>query len=157
MKKLSILDAKIITSKTGYTLNTFVVLDNHGKALEDNYRANVIANALTATLVQKTYRPTPIKAISAKLTQFKFRTQVSYVKAPAKNRTMLELVALDHPGLLVQIAKVFQQLKLQIHSAKITTFGEKAEDVFMLSNKNNDALSTIEQDDLSKQLIVALD
>ncbi len=157
MKKLSILDAKIITSKTGYTLNTFVVLDNHGKPLEDNYRATAIAKALTQKLSQKTHIPLPIKVISKKLTQFKFRTQVSFVKAPAKNRTMLELVTLDHPGLLAQIAQVFQQLSLRIHSAKITTFGEKAEDVFTLSNKENNALSEQEQQDLKEKLVAALD
>ena len=156
-KKLSILDAKIITSKTGYTLNTFVVLDNHGKALEDNYRAETIKKALTEKLAQKTNIPIPIKVISKKLTQFKFRTQVSFVKAPAKNRTMLELVTLDHPGLLAQIAYVFQQLSLHIHSAKITTFGEKVEDVFTLSNNDNNALSEQEQQKLTDKLITALD
>jgi [protein-PII] uridylyltransferase len=157
LKKLSILDAKIITSKTGYTLNTFVVLDNHGKPLEDNYRANAIANALTKKLTLKKHIPAPIKEISKKLKQFKFRTQVSFVKAPAKNRTMLELVTLDHPGLLAQIAYIFQQQSLRIHSAKITTFGEKAEDVFTLSNISNDALSEQEQQKLTDKLIAALD
>lgn len=156
-KRLSIHDAKIITSKTGYTLNTFVVLDNHGKALEDNYRTAAIAKALTEKLTLKTHTPILVKPISAKLKQFKFRTQVSFVKAPAKNRTMLELVTLDHSGLLAQIAQVFQQLTLHIHSAKITTFGEKAEDVFILSNEKNNALSEQEQQNLAELLTSTLD
>jgi len=157
MKKLSILDAKIITSKTGYTLNTFVVLDSHGKPLEDNYRSTAIATALVEKLNKKTDLPAPVKNISKKLTQFKFRTQISFVKAPAKNRVMLEIVTLDHPGLLAVIAHVFQQASLRIHSAKITTFGEKAEDVFTISNKDNLALTEQEQLDIVDKLIAELD
>jgi [protein-PII] uridylyltransferase len=160
-KKLSIHDAKIITSKTDYTLNTFVVLDHHGKALTDNYRAIGIANALTEKLTLHNYCPVISKVISkvisAKLRQFKFRVQVNFVKAPAKNKTTLELVTLDHPGLLAQIAQVFQQLSLHIHSAKITTFGEKVEDVFTLSNDKNDALSEQQQQALTEKLTAVLD
>ena len=54
---------------------------------------------------------------------------------------MLEIVALDHPGLLANIAAIFQKCNIQIHSAKITTFGEKAEDVFTVSNNDNKALT----------------
>ena len=66
-------------------------------------------------------------------------------------------MTLDHPGLLAQIAQVFQQLSLRIHSAKITTFGEKAEDVFTVSNKENNALSEHEQQDLKEKLVATLD
>lgn len=156
-KKLSILDAKIITSKTGYTLNTFVVLDSKGKALEYNDRAVAIKNALTEKIALKTQVYPTVKPITAKLTQFKFKTQVSFIKSPAKNRTMLEIVTLDHSGLLAQMAQVFQQLSLHIYSAKITTFGEKADDVFTLSTADNKALSEQEQHDLAEKLTLALD
>ncbi len=160
-KKLSIHDAKIITSKTGYTLNTFVVLDHRGKALEDNYRATTIADTLTAKLaenfIENNSAPIMTRPSNHKLKQFKIKTQVSFVKSPAKNKTMIEIIALDHPGLLTQIAQVFQHLALTIHSAKITTFGEKAEDVFTLSNHENKALSEQEQQLLAEKLQAALD
>ena len=157
MKKLSILDAKIITSKTGYTLNTFVVLDNKGKTLDDRGRALAIANALVTKLALPTYSHPTVKPLTKKMTQFKFKTQVSFVKSPVKNKTMLEIVTLDHPGLLAQIAQVFQQQALQIHTAKITTFGEKAEDVFTLSNCENNALSETEQLTIVDKLTAELD
>ena len=65
---------------------------------------------------------------------------------------MLEIVALDHPGLLANIAAVFQKCKLQIHSAKITTFGEKAEDVFTVSNADNEALTKAQEQALEVML-----
>ena len=62
---------------------------------------------------------------------------------------MLEIIALDHPGLLADLARIFQQQKIQIHSAKITTFGEKVEDVFTVSNSSETALTEAEKTKLS--------
>ena len=65
---------------------------------------------------------------------------------------MIEIVALDHPGLLANIAAIFQRCKVQIHSAKITTFGEKAEDVFTVSNIDNQPLTDAQKATLKAML-----
>ena len=82
-----------------------------------------------------------VKPLAKRFKQFKVKTQVSFIESTRKNRTIIEIVALDHPGLLANIAAIFQKCQIQIHSAKITTFGEKAEDVFTVSNDDNEALS----------------
>jgi [protein-PII] uridylyltransferase len=150
-KQLSIHDAKIITSKNGYTTNTFVVLDNQGLPINDAGRAAMIAEALTKVLSESQCL-VKVKPLAKRLEQFSIPTQVNFIETSAKNRTMLEIVVLDHPGLLANIAQVFQKCEVHIHSAKITTFGEKAEDVFTLSNKNNQALTLEEQDALTIML-----
>ena len=150
-KQLSIHDAKIITTKNNYTVNTFVVLDNQGKPIDDASRAIMIAEALTKVLSESQCL-VKAKPLAKRFEQFSIPTQVSFIENSTKNRTMLEIVALDHPGLLAKIAKVFQKCEVHIHSAKITTFGEKAEDVFTLSNKNNQALTIEEQDALTVML-----
>ncbi|WP_274050476.1 [protein-PII] uridylyltransferase [Thalassomonas haliotis] len=151
-KKLSIHDAKIITSKTGYTLNTFVVLDSHGKAINDSYRAQETAAALARKLSQQSLSDVTLQPISKRLKQFKLPTQVSFIDNNTKRTTLVEIVALDRPGLLASIAQVFQDCKIKIHSAKITTFGEKAEDVFTVSNSDNIALTEAEQAELTSRL-----
>jgi [protein-PII] uridylyltransferase len=143
-KKLSIHDAKVTTSKTGYTVNTFVVLDNHNKAINDSTRASMVARSLSANLASQKSR-IRAKPLAKRFKQFKVKTQVSFIESTTKNRTMLEIIALDHPGLLANIAAVFQKSKIQIHSAKITTFGEKAEDVFTVSNNDNQALTKAQE------------
>lgn len=153
-KRLSIHDAKIITSKSGYTLNTFVVLDQQGKALDDSCRTLEIAESLTAFLEQKQTKKLITKTLPKRLHQFKVPTQVNFIETSSKNRTLIEIVALDHPGLLANFAQVFQEYKIRIHSAKITTFGEKAEDVFTVSNAARKALSAQEQEELTKMLCV---
>ena len=152
LKKLSIHDAKIITTKTGYTVNTFIVLDSRGKALKESYQTLEIAQAITDKLTQDNYCTLPLQPARREVKHFKFPLQVSFIKLNAKSKTMIEIIALDRPGLLGNIAQVFQQLKINIHSAKITTFGEKADDVFTISNSKNMALTAEEKQRLQDKL-----
>ena len=151
-KKLSIHDAKIITSKTGYTVNTFVVLDQRNKPIDDSYRAQEISASLVDALANPELHNIRLQPISKRLQQFDVPTQVSFIKTDKKLTTMLEIVAVDRPGLLASFAQVFQSLKINIHSAKITTFGERAEDVFTVSNSKNRALTEEEKIQLDERL-----
>ena len=150
-KRLSIHDAKIISSKKGYTLNTFVVLDKKNKAITDTHRALDITKSLTKALMKPSQK-FKNKAAPAYIDNFKIPTRVSFIKTATEKTTLLEIIALDHPGLLAKFAKVFQQNNINIHSAKITTFGEKAEDVFTVSNVDNLALTLEQQEQLSTML-----
>ena len=160
-KKLSIHDAKIITSKSGYTLNTFVVLDQRGKAIKDIERTAEIAHSITKTLTEKTLTEKTltqikIQPISKRLKHFKTPTRVSFIKINGKRGSLLEIVSADRPGLLAIISQIFRDKNINIHSAKITTFGEKIEDVFTISNSNDQALTADEQAELSKTLFEEL-
>ena len=79
---------------------------------------------------------------------FSIKPQVRFLPT-ASNKTMIELVALDVPGLLARIGAVFTQLNLSLQAAKITTTGETAEDFFIVSS-NNEAL-----DESAKQILQA--
>jgi [protein-PII] uridylyltransferase len=50
------------------------------------------------------------------------------------NRSVLELIAGDRPGLLCDVGKVLMQEKVELHAAKIMTVGERAEDVFYVTD-----------------------
>jgi [protein-PII] uridylyltransferase len=156
-KKLSIHDAKIITTKTGYTVNTFIILDSRGKALKESYQTIEIATALSEKLKQDDFCDMPLQPARREVKHFKFPIQVSFIKIASKSKTMIEIIALDRPGLLGNIAKVFQQLHINIHSAKITTFGEKADDVFTLSTSENMALTDEEKQQLADKLTQEID
>ncbi|SET33489.1 [protein-PII] uridylyltransferase [Thalassotalea agarivorans] len=151
-KRLSIHDAKIITSKTGFTVNTFVILDQRNKPIDDNYRALEIANALTECLSRDKAVSQRSSAMPKHLKPFNVKTRTTFIDKPEASQTMLEIVALDHPGLLAGFASVFQRCNIHIHSAKITTFGEKAEDMFMISNAQNQPLSEHEKQELTELL-----
>ena len=151
-KKLSIHDAKIITTKTGYTVNTFVVLDSRNKPLRERFYTKEISQALVDKLNQEGVCDLPEPKLTRHIKQFKVPLRVNFIKIHVKNRTMIEIIALDRPGLLSNIGQVFQKEQINIHSAKITTFGEKADDVFTISTKENDALTPDQQEDLAIRL-----
>ncbi len=48
---------------------------------------------------------------------------------------MVEIATLDHPGLLAKVGGLFMMQGLDIHSAKIATLGERAEDIFFVTKK----------------------
>lgn len=156
-KKLSIHDAKIITTKTGYTVNTFIILDSRGKALKESYHTNEIAKALSEKLKQDNIINIPLQPARREVKQFTFPLKASFIKITSKTKTMIEIIALDRPGLLGNIAQVFQELKLSIHSAKITTFGEKADDVFTISTNENTALTEAQKKQLADKLTQEID
>jgi [protein-PII] uridylyltransferase len=45
----------------------------------------------------------------------------------------LTIVASDRPGLLYSVARQLSDYRLNLHSAKINTLGDRAEDVFLVS------------------------
>ena len=156
-KKLSIHDAKIITTKTGFTVNTFVVLDSRNKPLRERFYTKEISQALVDKLGQDSVCDLPEPKLARHMKKFKVPLRVNFIKIHAKNRTMIEIIALDRPGLLSNIAQVFQEEQINIHSAKITTFGEKADDVFTISTVENNELTMQEKEALALRLTADID
>ncbi|UJF18905.1 bifunctional uridylyltransferase/uridylyl-removing protein GlnD [Vibrio sp. SS-MA-C1-2] len=149
-KNLSVHDAQVMSSKDHFALDTFLVLDQSGQAIaEDRHIAIIkaIGNALTN-------KPNKIKSkkIPKKLSHFNVPTQTSFILSKNRKRSMMELIALDTPGLLAKVGSVFAEQKLTLHSAKITTIGERAEDFFILTNEEGHALTIEQQEQLTDKL-----
>ncbi|MGJ8693312.1 MAG: [protein-PII] uridylyltransferase [Thalassotalea sp.] len=156
-RKLSIHDAKIITSKNGFTLNTFVVLDQFDNPINDEARALDIAAALSKAISHNELKAVAVQPVSKRLKQFKVPIQINFSRASSSKRTTLEISSLDRPGLLASIGQVFNDCHINIHSAKITTFGERAEDVFTISNSQYEHLTEQEQSLLTERLSAEID
>ena len=60
---------------------------------------------------------------------------------PDGRRTVLSLVATDRPGLLADVSRVLRGQRLRVHDARIATFGERAEDVFLISDEHDRPLA----------------
>ena len=153
-KKLTIHDAKILSSRDNYSLTTFTVLEQDGDQVDhDKYnRLKVsIENALIApdSVNIQNYRLARVKRY------FKFPAKVTYL--PTKhNNTLLEIIAFDSPGILANIADVFNENKLIVDIAKITTIGERAEDLFIVTTLEGEALSKEQEKRLKADLIEEL-
>ncbi|UYG08176.1 [protein-PII] uridylyltransferase [Halomonas sp. M4R1S46] len=133
---LSIHDARIATSSNDWTLNTFIVLDDHGRAIRDPGRLEEIRRHLVEELDDPDDYPQIVtRHTPRQLKHFRVPTEVSIEQDPANERTMLELTAPDRPGLLARVGRIFMEQDIALSAAKIATLGERVEDVFFITDK----------------------
>ena len=72
---------------------------------------------------------------------FTTATRVNFRSSTSVDQTVFELITADRPGLLSDVGKVFIDQGINISSAKIMTIGERAEDVFYISDLEGHALT----------------
>jgi [protein-PII] uridylyltransferase len=156
MHNLNIHDALIITNKKGFALDTFIVLDPNGQTVQKDRHQGLI-KSLEKALKQPTYKGVTIKAPKQRLRSFLVPTQVNFLSAFNDRQTYMELIALDRPALLACVGEVFANLDLSLSSAKIATIGEHIEDLFILTDKNKQALSDDTCQKLRESITNAID
>lgn len=155
-KNLNIHEAVIITNRENFALDTFIVLDPNGKTVSSDRFPSIIDGVLRA-LQQPTYQRTRVRRPSPALKHFDVPTQVNFLSTLSDRKTYLELIALDRPGLLACVGEVFAKLNLSLRSAKISTIGEHVQDLFVLTDKDNHALTDEICYQLREAIIVALE
>lgn len=140
--QMNIVDAKIYPVDGDYIIAKFLVLDSQGKPLtEDQAQLNALAVELNEQLdAQEIYRPQHESRTPRQLKFFPVPTQAQFIHNAEKNISALEVITADRPGLLATIADIFIENKLILTNAKITTLGEKVEDVFFVTDQNNQYL-----------------
>ncbi|MBL4830126.1 MAG: bifunctional uridylyltransferase/uridylyl-removing protein GlnD [Aliivibrio sp.] len=151
-RNFTILNAQIMTSKDGYSLDTFIILD-HKNQLIDMDRHSQIVEQLTHILEQECAPEIRIRRTPRNLQHFHVKTQVDFLPTKTGKRTLLELVALDIPGLLTIISVTLSSLNINLHAAKISTIGERAEDLFIITSEQGTPLTTKQQDQLQSALL----
>jgi [protein-PII] uridylyltransferase len=87
---------------------------------------------------------------------FTTATQVNFSDDAENGRTILEVVAGDRPGLLSEIGKVLWNQHVELHGAKIMTVGERAEDVFYVTDEAGRPLEDARRATLATALQQAL-
>ncbi len=150
-KNLTVLDAKIMTSKDGYVLDTFVVLDQNNLPLSDDRHPKLIEKL--KQVLQGNTSPKMKHRPSRRLQHFTVPTKIAYLPTKNSKHTRLEVVALDSPGLLSVIGTTIAEQHLNLLAAKITTIGERAEDFFVLTNPMGTPLTQEEQIELRSALL----
>ncbi|MCP9338121.1 [protein-PII] uridylyltransferase [Stutzerimonas xanthomarina] len=140
---LNIHDARIITSSSQFTLDTYIVLDADGTPIgNDPERTEEIRQGLIDALRNPDDYLTIIqKRVPRQLKHFAFPPQVTIHNDMQRPQTIIEVVAPDRPGLLARIGQLFLDFDLSVQNAKIATLGERVEDVFFVTNADNQPLS----------------
>lgn len=151
-KGLSVHDAKILSSRDNYSLSTFTVLEADGERI-DSAKVQRLRKAILDSLLQ----PDVVNANTVRLGRVKrnFKVEPRITFLPSKrNHTQLEVVAFDAPGILADIGQVLVKHDLSLDMAKISTIGERAEDLFIVSTLQGEPL-TVEQEQSLKESLVA--
>lgn len=155
---LDVQDARIITATKAFSLDTYVVLDRFGTLLTDPEREATVIEALKDALSHSDEYPGLMqRRIPRQLRHFDIENTVDISINPALNQNMVEIATLDHPGLLAKIGGLFMMQGLDIHSAKIATLGERAEDIFFVTKKDGNLMTPEESAEFAAALKTALD
>jgi [protein-PII] uridylyltransferase len=129
----TIVEAKIHTTRHGYALNSFQIMEAASSSSAYRDIMNYVEHELAQQIAQG--GALTISAggrVSRQLKHFPIPTEVE-LRPDNKGLTVLSLTAGDRPGLLAHIAQIFDQRGIRLHRAKINTLGSRAEDVFWIS------------------------
>ena len=97
------------------------------------------------------------RKIPRRARMFTTKTVVDFLDSPEQGRTVMELIAADRPGLLSKVGQTFIKQGVDIRTAKIMTIGERAEDVFYLTDESGSPLDSDAQQRLRDELVRELD
>jgi len=154
---LNIIDARVITSNNGFTLDTFLVLDRDAKQITNTGRQHEICTKLNNSL----HHPDDISQTSIALTRqqkhFPIATKIHFRDDEKNRRTQMEVVTSDRPGLLARLASGMLHCNLLLQNAKIATFGERAEDIFLITNTQQKPLQDKDKNCLRETISKLLD
>ncbi len=138
---LNIVDARIMPSNDNYTVDTYIVLEDNGEPIAGRYRLNEIKEQLQHLLANPKRGDDRVhRQVARQLKHFPIPPQVIFHDDPNNERTIMEVVASDRPGLLSAIARVMAESHIQLQNAKISTLGERVEDIFFITDENNQPL-----------------
>jgi [protein-PII] uridylyltransferase len=133
----NIIDARIHTTDDGMALDNFLVQDESGRPFDDPHRLERLERAVTDALAGEEPLMERLEARarpSGRDRAFRI-TPAVFIDNNASNRyTVVEVNARDRPALLSGLAEALFQSKVTIHSAHIATYGERAVDVFYLTD-----------------------
>jgi [protein-PII] uridylyltransferase len=137
----NIVGAHISTTRDSFALDTFLLERSQDRTDEDELRR---ANRIGDTIKKLLRGEGRLANLLAKKTQAGLAAQTFTVvpevlidNSLSEQFTVIQVSGLDRPGLLYDLTSAISDLNLDITSAHITTFGEKAVDVFYVTDLTN--------------------
>jgi [protein-PII] uridylyltransferase len=129
----TIVDAKIHTTRHGYALDTFMLLDL-GDRGNDRDMISYVEHELSDRLRRRGPPEGPGNGrLSRQVRHFPVQPMVTIEEDEKGTHYVLSVSATDRPGLLYTIALTLAAHRANLHTAKISTLGERVEDTFLIS------------------------
>ena len=137
-ENINFVDAKLFGMKDGYCTDLITISNKEEKILLNSDKSQILIDKLKESINQKILKPKIIKKrLPRHLKHFRTDTEINFKHDMLNRWTDIQIKASDAPGLLAAICQVFLKHGAVIKKARIATFGEKAEDMFSISSKQD--------------------
>jgi [protein-PII] uridylyltransferase len=132
----NIVDAQINTTTDGYALDTISISREFDLDEDEVRRAQRIAASIEQALRGEMRLPEVVtkRQPRARAKPFRLQPEVNVNNNWSDRHTVIEVTGLDRPGLLYDLTNTISRLSLNIASAHVATFGERAVDVFYVTD-----------------------
>jgi [protein-PII] uridylyltransferase len=156
----NIVGAHITTTRDGFALDTFLLAREFPEDEDEKRRASRIAETIDKLLRGDVRLRTLLdkrRPAASRLEAFSVEPEVIINNTLSDRFTVIEVTGRDRNGLLYDLTSSLSDLNLDIASAHITTFGEKAVDVFYVTDLTGKKIeSDTRQAAIRKRLMEAL-
>ena len=129
---LSVVDARVHTTRHGWALDTFLVTDRYEREDEEALSRKITREMMKLLTGDGPLPPAPKGKLSRRSRHFPTRTVVTTLPDESGRAWILNIICTDRPGLLYSISEVLAQYRINLQTARIATLGERAEDVFLI-------------------------
>jgi [protein-PII] uridylyltransferase len=156
----NIVDAYINTTTDGMALDSIFVDRAFADEEDENRRARRIATTIERALLGDLWLTDAMQKKTEQRVRrtraFDVEPQVIVTNEWSNRYTVIEVAGLDRPRLLYELTSTVSKLNLNIASAHIVTFGEKAVDVFYVTDLTGSKITSAERQDAIREALLAV-
>jgi [protein-PII] uridylyltransferase len=155
----NIVDAQIFTTTDGLALDTIFLSRAFERDEDELRRASRIASGIEKALrgeIRLGEMVAAKRGPDARTKAFALAPDVTISNNLSNRFTVIEVSGLDRPGLLYDLTAVVSRLNLNIGSAHIVTFGEKAVDAFYVTDLTGAKITSATRQATIKRQILAI-
>jgi [protein-PII] uridylyltransferase len=146
-ENMNIIDARVHKTRSGLVMMIFVVLMESNILINEGELTASSLRIRNQLLDRHPKKRSQLKRLAPRMKHFPIDTEVSFHTDTDRRHTVMEVTAQDRPGLLHQVANVLVECKARLVNARVSTFGERAEDVFLLHDRDGGEIRSKSQKD----------
>jgi len=155
----NIIDARIHTTRDGTAIDNFLVQDPIGRPFSEAGQLERLKSAIADALANRTKLSPQLAArplARPRADAFDVRPRVEFDHDASNRFTVIEVIARDRPALLNRLSRALFDTRLVVHSAHVSTYGERAIDTFYVTDLFGAKIDgTGRMRDIEKRLLAA--
>jgi [protein-PII] uridylyltransferase len=138
---INVVNARIYKTSDNFILASFIILEENGDQILEDLRIESLQNNLHKYLNSDISTSIEVsRNIPRQLKHFSFPTEIIFNEDKNKHHLIMEVIAFDQPGMLSRICSAIDACGVELLSARITTYGERVNDIFYITHIDNTSL-----------------